>query len=174
MSLKVLGGGPLAQLVRDASAANSDIEFLGRRPLDEVYRAMGEAAMLVLPSVWYEGLPKVLIESFAKATPVVASRLGSLAELVADGQTGLHFEPNDAADLARQVDRLGGDGAARSQMRSAARADFERKYTAERNIRLLTETYELALRRRHAATVNDSALAGASSNLGAGAAGGSC
>jgi glycosyltransferase involved in cell wall biosynthesis len=149
MPLKVLGDGPLADVVR--GAAGSGVEWLGRRPLAEVYDAIGSAALLVMPSVWFEGLPKTLIESFAKGTPVVATRLGALAECVAPGRTGLHFERGDAADLARQVKCLAGDEAARTAMRAECRREYEARYTAEHNYRMLTEIYRGALERRHGA-----------------------
>lgn len=158
--LKVLGDGALAALVREAAGTCPQVEWLGRRPLDEVYRVMGEAALLVLPSVWYEGLPKALIESFAKGTPVVASRLGSLAEAVEHGRTGLHFEPGNPADLARQVRHLASDPSALARMRAAARTEFEQKYTAERNLRLLTDIYGRAVARRHSHAVSVPAPAG--------------
>lgn len=147
LPLKVVGDGPLGDLVRQASESCRAVQWLGRRPLDEVYQLMGEAAALVLPSVWYEGFPKALVESFAKGTPVVASRLGSLAELVGHGRTGLHFEPGDAADLAAQVRRVASSPDEAAHMRREARREFERKYTAEWNLDLLLAVYESAVRR---------------------------
>jgi glycosyltransferase involved in cell wall biosynthesis len=153
LPLKVLGDGPLAEVVRNASAASGGaVEWLGRKPLAEVYDAIGHAAVLVMPSVWSEGLPKTLIESFAKGTPVVASKLGALAESVTHGRTGLHFQPGDAADLARQVQRAAANAGALATMRVECRNEFERRYTGEQNHRMLIEVYRGALERRHGAT----------------------
>jgi glycosyltransferase involved in cell wall biosynthesis len=146
--LKIMGDGELAQAVRDAAATDSRIEWLGRRPLDEVYHRMGEAAALVFPSLWYEGLPKTIIESFAKGTPVIASRLGSMAELIADRRTGLHFTAGDAEDLAGAVGRLLADPNRLRSMRLEARREFEARYTADQNARMLSAVYDSALRRR--------------------------
>jgi glycosyltransferase involved in cell wall biosynthesis len=152
MPLKILGDGPLAGMVREASTgAAGRVEWLGRRPLAEVYDAIGAAAVLVMPSIWYEGLPKTLIESFAKGTPVVASNLGALAECVTHGRTGLHFHPGDAADLARQIGRVATNGSAISAMRGECRRAFETHYTADRNIQMLAGIYHDALGRRHSA-----------------------
>ena len=142
--LKVLGDGPLADLV-----AAPGVERLGRRPMPEVYEAIGNASLLVMPSVWYEGLPKTLIESFAKGTPVVASKLGALAEAVSYGRTGLHFAPGDAADLARHVRRLTSDPATLAAMRRECRLEYETRYTAAQNYRMLSDVYRGALERRH-------------------------
>ena len=56
-----------------------------------------------MPSEWYEGCPVVIIEAFCQGLPVIALRLGAMAEMVEDGVTGLHFRPGDADDLAAKV-----------------------------------------------------------------------
>jgi glycosyltransferase involved in cell wall biosynthesis len=116
--------------------------------MTEVYATIGAAAVLVMPSTWFEGLPKTLVESFAKGTPVIASRLGALAECVSHGRTGLHFQPGDASDLARQVRRVATNAPALTGMRAECRREYERRYTPEQNYRMLTEIYRAALERR--------------------------
>ena len=101
IDLKIAGDGELADTVCAAVAKDSRIEFLGRRPLREIYDLMANAAVLVFPSVWYECLPKTIIESLAVGTPVIASRLGSMTELIADGRTGTHFIAADDARFGR-------------------------------------------------------------------------
>lgn len=62
--------------------------------------------IVVVPSVWYENSPNAILEAFAHRTPVIASNLGGMAELVRDGENGLLFAPGDAEDLAQQLRRL--------------------------------------------------------------------
>jgi glycosyltransferase involved in cell wall biosynthesis len=149
--LKIVGDGPLAPLVRQAAAGHPGIQWLGRRPLEEVCGCLGQAEALVFPSLWYEGLPRTIIEAFATGTPVIASRLGAMAGLVDDGRTGLLFEPGNARDLAARVRRCMDDAGLRQRMRAAARAEFEAGYTAERNGRMLERIYELAVAQRQPA-----------------------
>jgi glycosyltransferase involved in cell wall biosynthesis len=156
--LKIVGDGPLAEQVQAAAARDSRIEWLGRRTPAEVLDLVGEAACLVMPSIWYETFGRTIIEAFAKGTPVVASRIGALAELVDDGRTGTLFTPGDPADLAAKVLSLLADRARLAQMRDAARQEYEEKYTAERNHRLLTGIYERAMASR--VGVASAALAG--------------
>jgi glycosyltransferase involved in cell wall biosynthesis len=59
-----------------------------------------------VPSVWYENSPNVILEAFAHRTPVIASDLGGMAELVQHDVNGLVFEPGNAKALARQLRRL--------------------------------------------------------------------
>lgn len=64
---------------------------------------MRQASYLVVPSVCYENFPLKVVEAFASGLPVIASRLGAMAELVGDGSTGLLFEPGNADDLAEKM-----------------------------------------------------------------------
>lgn len=144
MPLKLAGDGPLSEPVRDAAGKNPRVEYLGYRSVEEVRRLMKEAALLVVPSEWYETFGRVAIESFAAGTPVVVAGIGAIAELVEHGRTGLHFRPGEAADLARQVRSLRDCPSELSWMRRDARIEFERKYTAARNYALLTGIYASA------------------------------
>ncbi len=143
--LKIVGDGPLAGAVAEAAAKDAAIQWLGRKPLDAVYELIGEAAFLVLPSQCYENFPRVVVEAFAKGTPVIASKLGAMAEVVEHGRTGLHFEPGSAADLASKAQHLLGSPLERARMRQACRQEYDRKYTQQSNIRALTAIYERAV-----------------------------
>jgi len=126
-----------------ASQRLSHVEWLGRQPLQTVYALMGEATALIFPSKWYETFGRVAIEAFAKGTPVIASQIGAIAELVEHERTGLLFQPGDAADLAEKVEwLLIRSQAVMTQMRQAARAEFEAKYTAKHNYQQLMSIYE--------------------------------
>lgn len=143
--LKVVGDGPMAAAVQGSEAKDAGVDWLGHRSAQEVYSLIGEAMFLVFPSECYETFGRVGIEAFAKGTPVIASRLGAMAELVDHGRTGLHFEPGEAGDLVSKIRRLLADPRELSQMRQAARREFERRYTAESNYRILIAIYERAL-----------------------------
>jgi glycosyltransferase involved in cell wall biosynthesis len=70
--------------------------FAGER-LDEVLAGLD---LLVVPSIWYENTPFVVLEAFAAGVPVVASELGGLTELVQPGRQGWLFPAGDARALA--------------------------------------------------------------------------
>jgi len=143
MPLKICGDGPLAAL-----AADSPVEWFGRRPLAEVIDLMGRASLLVFPSLWYEGFPRTIVESFARGTPVVASDLGSMGELVQTGRTGALFDPGDPDSLARTIVWLRQNPTALKQMRREARREFLSKYDSARNHRMMLEIYHQATARR--------------------------
>jgi glycosyltransferase involved in cell wall biosynthesis len=142
--LKIIGDGPLAENVRAAADKAAGIDWLGRRQPQEVLELLGKAACLVMPSIWYEALPRTIIEAYAKGTPVVASRLGAMAELVHDGRTGLLFAPGNPVDLALKIHALLDDPARIIAMRRLSRREYEEKYTVETNYRMLMRIYEEA------------------------------
>lgn len=152
LPLKIVGDGPLAEQVRSAAAADPRISYLGRQSSSEVLSLLGDAACLVLPSVCYENCPKTLIEAYASATPVIASRLGAIEEMIDHGRTGLLFESGNPADLVVQVQRLHAADETRRAMRRAAREAYELRYTCESNYAALMEIYRDAFNNRECST----------------------
>jgi len=144
--LKIVGEGPLEAQVREFCARRNNAEWLGAKTSAEVMKLMGEARVLVFPSEWYEPFGRVAIESFAKGTPVITSRLAGMAEIVQDKQTGLLFEPGDADDLARKIEWSLDHPNEMDAMRPKARMAYEAKYTAEKNCGALIRAYQLAQR----------------------------
>jgi glycosyltransferase involved in cell wall biosynthesis len=149
--LKIVGDGPLAPQVSKAADRIPGIAWLGRRPLSEVYELMGEAAFFVFSSEWYETFGRVAIEAFAKGTPVVASNIGAIAELVEPGRTGLHFQPGNPDSLVAQVEWILDHPEELTRMRKEVRLELEAKYTAPDNYKRLMEIYDLASDRHKAA-----------------------
>ncbi|NLG48549.1 MAG: glycosyltransferase family 4 protein [Chloroflexi bacterium] len=89
-----------------ALAQHPHIRFAGPVAFDRVGAALNQMDYLVVPSLWYENSPLVIQEAFGVGVPVVASRLGALAEKVRDNETGRLFEPGDADALARVLTEL--------------------------------------------------------------------
>ncbi|MFO0805460.1 MAG: glycosyltransferase [Gemmataceae bacterium] len=145
LRLKIVGDGPLEAQVRRVAQQNPNIEYLGRKPLPELLELIGEAACLVMPSVWYETFGRTIIEAYAKGTPVIASRLGAMAELVDETRTGKLFAAGDDADLAVAVEQLLADSTALARMRTEARREFESKYTPAANLTQLLAIYRRAI-----------------------------
>ena len=95
-----------------------------------------------------DGWLDAIVESFAKGTPVLASRLGSMQELVAPGRTGLLFEPGDASDLHAKLMETFSSAALLLRMRRDCRQEYEARYTAAANIAALTTIYQQAIATR--------------------------
>jgi len=145
--LLVVGDGPLrAEAEAMARQLELPARFLGVRPRPEVLDIIGRADVQVVPSECYEGFPLVIVEGFARGTPMAVSRIGGLIELVRSGQTGLHFEPADPASMADAVRRLWSDASLRAQFRLAGRREYEQRYTPARNLEELLGIYSLLTR----------------------------
>ncbi|HXG31487.1 MAG TPA: glycosyltransferase family 4 protein, partial [Thermodesulfobacteriota bacterium] len=105
-----------------------------------------KSQVLVFPSEWYEGFPMTVAESYACGLPVIASRLGAMAEIVDDGRTGLLFEPGNPEDLAAKVEWAWTHPKEMAEMGQEARREYEERYTAERNYEILMGIYGRVMR----------------------------
>jgi glycosyltransferase involved in cell wall biosynthesis len=141
-ALKIAGQGPLMPAAPDA---HPGVEWLGHVRRNRILDLMKEASMLIVPSEWYETGPLTIIEAFATGLPVIASRLGTMAEMVTDGVTGRLFSPADAGDLACVMDWAQTHPDEMNAMARRARQEFEIKYSAEFNYRALMQVYRAAM-----------------------------
>jgi len=80
-----------------------------------------QASVVVVPSIWPDPCPTVILEAMAYGRPVVASRIGGIPELVEDGVNGLLVRPHDPAALARGLLQILTDGDARRRLGIGAR-----------------------------------------------------
>lgn len=146
--LCVAGDGPLAGDVHGAGIPA--LTALGAIPPDSVSSEMARAAFLVMPSEWYETFGLVIIEAFCQGLPVIASRLGAMAEIVENGVTGLLFTPGDASDLVAKVRWAAAHPDEMRQMGLNARRKYEKEYTPDANYRVLMDIYRQAIKGNHA------------------------
>ncbi|CAM2986428.1 glycosyltransferase family 4 protein [Skermania piniformis] len=134
IDVTIAGDGPeRAELEQRAirTGVADRVHFRGRVNRDEVHAAMRAAAVVVVPSRWYENQPMTILEAFGCARPVVATHLGGLPELVRDGITGRLVPHDDPAALARALAEVVAAESAvapADSMGAAARA-----YTVERS-----------------------------------------
>jgi glycosyltransferase involved in cell wall biosynthesis len=144
--LKVAGSGDSqGNLVKFAVENDLPVEFLGFRSREEVLDIVRHAKFIVIPSEWYEGFPMVALEAYACGTPIVASRIGSLAEIVKEGHTGLAFEPGNDGDLSDKIRFLLRNPDLLAEYRRNARALFDAEFNAERNHEILMGIYRTAI-----------------------------
>lgn len=147
--ITVAGDGPLAPLAKAAAAAGQ-IRYLGSIGLDEVASELRGAVALAMPSIWFEGFPMVVVEAYAAGTPVIASRIGSLAGIVEDGVTGLLVDPADAVQLAERVSWAAEHPAELADMGAQARERYQRLYRGGAHLDSLLDVYAAAIHhRRH-------------------------
>ncbi|CAN7441683.1 glycosyltransferase [Devosia sp. LjRoot16] len=141
--LTIVGSGPEEAALK--SSAPTGVRFVGALPPDGVRQQMHAAACLIMPSRWYEGLPLTAIEAFSLGLPIICSRIGSLSEIVEHDSNGWHFETNNAVELAARARRCFSHPELLSKAGDEARASFERTYTGERNLEMLSRIYKKAI-----------------------------
>lgn len=140
-ALRVAGDGPEAKSLEGILG----VTCLGAVSGEVVRVEMSRAVALVVPSIWYENFPRTIVEAMACGLPVIASRIGALAELVKDGETGLLFEAGDAGELAEKMNWALAHPAEMAAMGRSARAHYEANFTADRNYQQLMAIYEDAI-----------------------------
>ncbi|MBE9052597.1 glycosyltransferase family 4 protein [Nostocales cyanobacterium LEGE 11386] len=147
--LKIVGDGPLYQVLQEKALHTGYgklIEFLGFQDRETVFELMYDADFLVFPSIWYEGFPLTIIEAFACGLPVLAPKLGSMAEIVENGVNGLHFQAGDSVSLAAKIKWAIDNPNDIICMGKNARHTYESKYTPETNYLQLMDIYQQVIK----------------------------
>jgi glycosyltransferase involved in cell wall biosynthesis len=146
--LLIAGDGPLRPLVIAAAERGPRIQYLGRLSAAEVTRHLRRAAVLVLPSLWEENCPMIVLEARAAGAPVVCPSTGGLPELVEDGRDGLLVDPRHPSALAAGIERLISNGALRRSMALNGAERLAREHGPERHRERLLAVYRTAISSR--------------------------
>jgi glycosyltransferase involved in cell wall biosynthesis len=129
--LHIVGVGPCEEELRtlaEARGVTNRVHILGFRR--NIYDYIAHCNILLMPSL-HEGLPYTLLEAMALGIPIIASRVGGLAEVIQDEVTGLLVPSQDALALTQSIRRLYDDPALRSQLGDQARHLQQAKYSLE-------------------------------------------
>ena len=128
------------------SASNVSATFAGRIPHSEVPAYLDACDIFAAPNVpagdgsEFFGSPTKLFEYMSMGRPVVASRLGQIADVIEDGFNGVLVEPGDACSLARAIEKLGSDEELRAKLGRAARQTVIERYTWRHNAERVFDT----------------------------------
>ena len=140
--LTIIGDGPERSALQASAPPN--VTFRGALPGAVVREQMEAAACLIVPSIWYEGFPMTVVEAFAAGLPVIASRIGSLTDIVEDGKTGRLFAAGDPLALTQVVREYFSQGQ-HVKLSAAARMEYESRFTPQINLAELTAIYDGAI-----------------------------
>ena len=141
IEVRVAGVGPDAKKLLGIAALTP----LGTLNLEQIHQEMLHATALILPSICNESFPRTLVEAYGSGLPVIASRIGALAELVTEGITGLLFDPGNAQELADKMEWARLHPQEMAEMGHFARERYEAQFTAEHNYQQLIAIYEQAI-----------------------------
>lgn len=146
--LEVVGDGPdraKAERLIDQLDLGDRVRLLGPMNREDVLRRMAAAWVVVVPSEAYETFGRVPVEAFGCGTPVIASRLGALADVVEHDLTGLQFSAGDPNDLAAAVSWGLENRREMTEMARRARATYEARYAPSAAFDSLIKIYEYVL-----------------------------
>jgi glycosyltransferase involved in cell wall biosynthesis len=143
--LLVVGSGPQAAALK--RTAPSNIEFRDAIPPSEVIDVLARARAVLVPSVCYEGTPRVILEAYSAGVPVLASNIGGLGEVVHDDVSGVLLAPGDSRSWQEGITRLLDDAESERLGRGASTL-WGQRFAPERVAEELEAAYELALARR--------------------------
>jgi glycosyltransferase involved in cell wall biosynthesis len=131
------------------SGMEQRVQLVGEVSADDLVKLYATADVFVFPTrLRTEGFGLVAAEAMACGTPVVASRVGAIPEVVRDGKTGLLFEPDDAGDLAEKLGALLDDPDLRAEFASNAPKHVRKHFSWEEAAQLLEAIYRQCLEER--------------------------
>jgi len=141
LPVRIVGTGPLEAECRTLGETLPQVKFEGYcsgETLADLYR---HAALLVVPSEWYENAPMSILEAFAYGKPVIGSRIGGIPELIEDGVDGALFTPGNYEELAAVLQTWWGNAGLLASAGAAARRKMEEKFHFSGHLSRLEELY---------------------------------
>lgn len=144
--LEIIGDGELRSMVEQAASSSEKVIYHGFKEKDFIVEKLKGAKALVFPSIWYEGMPMTVLESFSTGTPAIVSDIENVKDLVQEGANGFHFRNGDSNSLA-QILKYAAENLSASHYEKAY-TTYQRLYCKERNMTLLEENYQELVRLR--------------------------
>lgn len=147
--LTIVGDGPQQANLKNLAASlgvADRVRFLGLR--DDIELLLNEADIFVHPAIWQEAFGLTIAEAMACERPVIASSVGGIPELIADGDDGVLVPPRDASALSQALDDLVGDPKHRRRLARNARRRVRRDFSLDRCIKEHLDWSEELLRSR--------------------------
>lgn len=95
----------MSEQIKSEIAENklTNIEFLGFRKGEELFKLIRNSSFVLVPSEWYENNPLTIVEAYSAGKPVIGSNIGGIPELIIEGKTGYLFEMGDSPGLEERL-----------------------------------------------------------------------
>jgi glycosyltransferase involved in cell wall biosynthesis len=142
IKLKIVGEGPdfnkIRNLIKKLNLTDR-IEMLGAKYDQELNNYVANSNAVIVPSIWPENFPYVVLEAMSAGKPVIASAIGGLKEMIDDGENGFLFETGNVKSLALAIDKLNN---ADQEILSSAALLSSKKYQAENHLTKIIEIYK--------------------------------
>lgn len=132
--LLVAGSGNYESTLRNLAVKNGNIKFLGPQTQKQLGNLYYHALACVLPSITYETFGMIIIEAYARKTPVIVRDLGPFPEAVEDSEGGFVYRTDE--ELLQAIDRIASSPALRSELGEKGYAAFVRQWSKEAHLEL--------------------------------------
>jgi glycosyltransferase involved in cell wall biosynthesis len=141
----IAGDGPDKIELEKQYSQYSNISFYGHQSKPEIFGLLKKTQALIFPSIWYEGLPFTIIEAFSTGTPVIAPKLGAMADIIMNEYNGFHFKAGDVQDLRNTVLKFAQLEHEKQGFYSRARKSYEDKYHPDAYYKSIKSIYNNAI-----------------------------
>jgi glycosyltransferase involved in cell wall biosynthesis len=141
-SLRIAGQGELEDEVRAAAAGDARISYLGLLPRNELYAELDAARAVVLPSLYEDNGPLVILEAQSRGRPMIVTDRGGCPEFVRHERTGLVVRAADPSELTAAMERLAADGQLARALGEQAQEQVRAEHSAGRHYEMLSKVYE--------------------------------
>ncbi len=139
--IKIVGVGPDEARLKAMAGKDTRVEFCGFIPGNELWKMMGQAAVVVVPSIWNEPYGLVALEAMCQATPIIVAKSGGLPEIVGESNAGIAVPAGDAKALARAITSIIGSPDRMKAMGKAARERAEEIGNPQEHLAKILEMY---------------------------------
>lgn len=138
--LEIIGGGDLEGMVKEAAKKHENITYHGFQDRAFILEKLKKTKALLFPSIWYEGMPITILESFSTGTPIIISNQKNVGDFVEEGLNGLHFNSGEPDSLCATIERFNQE--AQESFYEEARKSYLKKYSPEVNLKMLSHIYQ--------------------------------
>ena len=145
--LQIVGSGNQEKQLKKAADGIAGISFRGQLPTTLVMELLSKCRAAIVPSLWHEPFGRTVVEAFSVQTPVIASRMGALPELIADGRNGVLTEAGSPQSLASALEAISSSDSLANTLGRHARASYETQFSPEATTKRLIGLYALAVDR---------------------------
>lgn len=131
-NIKIFGTGPLQKEVELITSNSPNMQYLGFQDKQILSNHIASASAVIVPSICYESMPLAVLEAYALGTPVIASNIGILAEMVVPLYTGLLFDPHNHINFVQTLsewESLPADQ--KNEIKDNCRKEYVEKYSQQ-------------------------------------------
>lgn len=140
--LVVMGNGPMEKEFSDWAEKKDNVYFLGYTQHKRCLEIVKKAEFVLFPSIWYEGCSMVMIETQCLGKALIVMDIGFASEAITDGYDGIKVELGNKVEFIKNVQYLWENPDISKKMGENARSEYVKKYTPEKNYRMLIDIYK--------------------------------